>query len=95
MGASDEDVLKYAHENCRALISRDKGNKDQDDLRNVWSFLPPPKPVIILIYPGEIIGPAEICQAIRKLESQGVTKDHICQIAAWAFALNHLTIIPY
>jgi predicted nuclease of predicted toxin-antitoxin system len=84
-GASDTEVVAYACEQGRALISRDKAAHGDDDLRAVWAAQPEPKPLLLLIYPGEIVTSADVVRAVGNLDAQGITSDHVCAVNAWRY----------
>jgi len=84
-GASDNAVVAYTCQHDRALVSRDKAGAGPGDLRLVWPAQPSPRPLLLLIYPGEIVTLTDLIRAIANLEEQGITHDHICAVNAWRF----------
>lgn len=84
-GAGDAAVVVYACEHDRALVSRDTGREGPDDLRSVWLARPAPRPLLLLIYPGDRVTPGDVVRAVGNLEEQGITSDQICAINAWRF----------
>jgi len=84
-GASDVDVMVYACEQDRALVSRDTGREGPDDLRNVWLVQRAPRPLLLLIYAGVRVTPDDVVKAVGNLEAQGITRDRICAVNAWRF----------
>jgi predicted nuclease of predicted toxin-antitoxin system len=84
-GASDTEVVAYACSNNRTLISRDKAGRGPGDLRSIWTAKVSPKPLLLLIYPGDVVTPSDILNAVTNLEAQGMVGDQVCAVNAWRF----------
>ncbi len=84
-GLDDSDILEYARQQSRAIVTRDKAKDDPDDLIALWNELPKPRPLVLLIYPGTIITAQDLVQAINNLTNAGIVDDALCSVNQWKF----------
>lgn len=80
-GAEDEKILGHSSASGRALLTADTRN---GHLPTLWEQLPPPRPVLLLIYDDHGLSETDIASALSNLEASGVTLfDRIEMVVTW------------
>ena len=80
-GARDEAILEYAAATGRAVLTADVHDRE---LVGVWESLPPPRPLVVLVFADNNSTPSGIAEALTNLESSGTPlRDRIEILVHW------------